>query len=70
MERTYGLTVGIWVSEEDVTKAGKSCVGFYYFIKDLYLMSARVSIETPPMRGEIERRLERDIEVCRRLAEK
>ena len=63
-----GRYLDTW-SEQEVTKAGKSCVGFYYFIKGLYLMSAPVSIETPPMRAEIER-LERDIEVCRRLAEK
>ena len=56
-------------TEEEVNKAGKSCVGLYHFLKALWLLSTPAPARPAGIREEIQR-VRRTIEVYKRLAEK
>lgn len=56
-------------SQEEVSKAGKSCVGLYHFLKALWLLSTPAPARPTGIAEEIQR-VKRTIEVYTRLAEK
>lgn len=56
-------------SQEEVSKAGKSCVGLYHFLKALWLLSTPAPARPAGIAEEIQR-VKRTIEVYTRLAEK